>query len=150
MKNNKYILKTILIIMTLVLAAFVTACSSNDDDGSDVEDLVDGVELSLEFPSDSDNGLEWKLEQSDNVFSCEDIFREDEGATDGNGETHLFQLRPVKAGSTTLVFTNSTGDTKYTYECQVDDKMENITVTSAAGEANGEPVDPPEPVIERD
>ena len=153
MKKINIITKLLLISMVLVVSILSTSCFSNDDEEAiDIEDIAEsGTLLSIELPSDIDNGIEWTLEQSEELFSYSDIFLEDEGAEEGSGEVQEFSLSPTKPGSTTLKFTNTDGSTVYTYECQVDDTLQDVKVINSSGESEGEAVaNPPEPVIERD
>ena len=145
MKESKSIISVLLVVMLLGVSLLMTACTGDVEDMAETDD--EGLLLTLDLPSDSENDNEWTFEQDDKVFSCEDMFLEDEGAETG-GEEQSFTLRPVKSGSTSIRFINKTTDTTYTYECTVNGSKDDVTIDSSKGESGGKEVNAPELVIE--
>ena len=146
MKNERRIITALLMVMVLGLSLFVTACSK-DDGGDDVPEPTDvNVYVSLDLPSDSDNGVEWTLEQDKELFSCEDTFLVDEGA---GTELQSFEMKPVASGTATLTFKNESKETTYTYEVEVGSDS-NVTVKSSKGMSGETEVDAPQLIVEKD
>lgn len=144
MKKYKRIISALMCALLLGASLLMTACSGDAEDLAESED--EGILMTLDLPSDSDNGDEWTFEQDDKLFSCEDMFLEDEG--EEAGEEQSFTLRPIKAGSTSIRFINKTTDTTYTYECTVNDSKDDITVDGSKGESGGKEVNAPEIFVE--
>ena len=127
----------------------LTACFSDTEE--DEPETEAGVAmLTLELPSDSANDITWEFEQNAEVFQCEDIFLEDEGAEEGSSELQTFTLTPGRSGEVTIRFINKSTETVYTYECEVLEDSGDIKVNSSKGESAGSEVEPPNVVIERD
>lgn len=149
MRINKLLLSSLLIVLLIGITIMVTACSKSETDNADGSDnYSENLLLTIELSSDSENGNEWSFEQDKDLFHCEEFFMEDEGNEEG-GEIQAFTLYPKASGSTTLKFTNESTSTTYTYECTVNDKLDDVTIDTSNGESNGESVDAPELILER-
>lgn len=148
MKNKKRVITALAMVMMLGLSIFMTACSKDDSSGNVPDPDEVNVYMALDLPSDSDNGVEWTLEQDKELFDCNDTFLVDEGSEEGSGEVQSFELKPKYAGTATLTFRNESQDVTYTYDVEVD-KDSNITLTGSKGVSGGSEVDAPEPVIEK-
>lgn len=149
--RNKVLRNTLLAFIMLGMIALMTSCFFNDDEDGDIPDIDSSmVMMTIDLPSDTDNGVEWELEQSQPLFAHEDSFMADEGAEDGDGEVQSFIFTPTKAGSTTLTFTSTDKKTTYTYECEINEAKDDITIKSSTGVSDGESVQAPEPYVEKD
>ena len=150
MKKDKRLIAILLATVMIASSLLLTACFRGGDD-EEPSDLTDEVmTLSLDLESDSENGVTWKFEQNAELFSYEDVFLQDEGYEgEGSGEVQSFTLRPVKPGEVSIRFINKTTETVYTYDCQISDNLDEITVTKTEGESAGEAVQPPNVVLER-
>ena len=141
MKKTTRMISGLLVITMLSIMALMTSCTNEPEE----EEAIDrGFSLILDLESDSEAGNTWKFEQSDKLFSCEEMLSEEEG----DGEIQSFVLRPVKAGSVTVKFSNKASDTTYTYECLIKDSLDDVTIESSKGESGGSDVDAPELVAD--
>ena len=136
------------IVIVFSISFILSSCTSEKEDAGSVEE--GGLVLVLNLESDSDNGIEWVFEQDDSLFKCVKAFLEEE---DENGEINTeiqtFTLKPINEGNTNIRFVNSSDGTTYTYECKVDESIDNIIVDSSKGESSGKEVDAPEIIVER-
>ncbi|MCQ2563566.1 MAG: hypothetical protein MJ128_03635 [Mogibacterium sp.] len=148
MKKDKLKITSLLAAVLLVSMVFMTACfDSGDDEDYDEMDIAEGTAImTIELESDSDNGVEFELEQEDELFDWEESIMVNEA--DEGGEVQAFDIFPVKAGTTTLRFTCEANDTTYTYECEVGENLDTIKVLKSEGTSGGSAVEPPAPVFE--
>ena len=151
MKKDKRVTSLLLVAVLMVSMVFMTACFGSDDEDDYYEtEIAEGtVIMTLELDSDSDNGVEWELEQEDELFDWEESIMVNEGYEgDGSGEIQAFDLFPVEAGKTVLTFTCKATDTVYTYECEVGENLESVKILKSSGTSGGAEVEAPEPVLE--
>ncbi len=150
MKKDKRLIAGLLMIMLLASSAFLTGCFG-DDEEEDIPVGGDGrMVMNLDLESDSDNGVMWEFEQDGDLFDCEDVFLVNEGYDGpGTGELHSFTLKPLRPGTTEVKFINESTSVTYTYEVEISENLDKITVLSSSGESGGEAVDPPNPILER-
>ena len=148
MKNESRKITALLMVMVLGLSLFATACSKKDDADDAPEPTETNVYVSLDLPSDSDNGVEWTFEQDKELFSCEDTFLVDEGSETGSGELQSFELSPKASGTAILTFKCESKETTYTYEVEVAEDG-SVSVKSSSGLSGETEVDAPQLVIEK-
>lgn len=146
MKKEKITIVSIIIAATLIASLFMTSCTRENEEDIDPPQ-ESNLLMTIDLPSDSDNGNAWEFSQDKDIFVVEEYFAEDQGAENVK-ELHVFTLFPKTAGNTTVTFTNKTTKTTYTYECKVADSMDDIIIESSKGESDGNQVDAPELTVE--
>lgn len=147
--KDKRLLPSLMALLLLACVIAFTSCSKEEEEIPEVFMDAGVLYMTIDFSSDMDNGVQWELEQDPAIFESEYIFLEDEGGDDGSNEVQSFTLYPKKAGTTILTFSSTEEDTVYTYECSIDENLEDITVNNKRGESGGKEVEAPELIVER-
>lgn len=149
MLKERRLITTLLIAVLIGALVVLAGCTKEEDDSEFVPDTYGGaMTATLALPSDSENESTWTFEQDPVLFTCEEAFV-DNGTSESSTESQSFLLVPETAGTTTIIFTNQTEDTTYTYECEISEDFSQITVNKSEGMQAGAAIEAPELALER-